>query len=172
MTYSAPTEAPVRLSYSSKPFYQRPAFVPAAMTVVGLTAVTYLLVVSALKHISHYGMVAGLVAISAGLIAVYLGIFVRRWLLDLFRRYQIDFCDESVSFAMFDRLQRRRTSVRIPYSQIDYVEDFSPRDYAYLIFHLNNNDNRVVTVPIWSMTTEPGPILAFLLEKRVRIVHV
>jgi len=168
---SQQVDAPIRLSCRSQPFYKRPSFVPTLMTVSGIWLTVVLLCLAALHKMSTYGAVALLLALSAALIGAYLAHFTYRWMLELTRTHILELSDRAITYKIRQRLLRAKTIImRVPYSQLEFVDNFAPRSYALLVLHMKGG--RVVTVPTWSMTMEPGPILAFLAEKHVPIVHV
>jgi len=162
-------EASAPLIYQSKPFFTRPSFFPTLLTVSGVTAITFLLVDSAIHKLIAHGGAAFMVAISAAVIGTFLVGFVMRWTVDLCKHYRLFLNDDSVIVSMHDTFFNRRREVNIPYEELDFVDNFAPRNYSSLIFH--TQQHRIVVVPIWSMTTEPGPILARLAENHVRIIH-
>lgn len=163
------TRASAPLIYQSKPIFTRPSFFPALFTTVGISTITLLLIISALHRATTDGATALLVAASAGLVGTFLCLFVRRWIIDLCKHYQLLLTEKSVIFLVHDRLINRTNEERIPYDQLEFVHNFAPRHYSYLIFHLPHR--RTIEVPVWSMTTEPGPILARLAENKVRIIN-
>lgn len=164
-------DATIRLSCQSRPFYQRPSFVPTLITVSGVWLTVLLLCVSAVHKLDSYGAVALLLALSATIIGAFLARFTYRWLMELNRTHTLEFSDRAVTYKIRQRLLRgKTTSICVPYTQLEHVDNFSSRSYANLVLHLR--DGRVVAVPTWAMTLEPGPILAFLLEKQVPIMHV
>jgi hypothetical protein len=124
-----------------------------------------------MHKVDSYGAVALLLALSAAIIAAFLARFTYRWLMELLRTHTLELSDRAVTYKVRQRLVKpKTTSISMPYTQLERVNNFSSRSYANLVFHLR--DGRVIAVPTWAMTTEPGPILAFLLEKQVQIVHV
>jgi hypothetical protein len=145
--------------------------VPTLISVSGVWLTVLLLCVSAVRKVDSYGAVALLLSLSAALIAAFLGRFTYRWLMDLTRTHTLELSDRAVTYKVRQRLVKpKTTSICVPYAQLEHVDNFSSRSYANLVLHLR--DGRVVAVPTWAMTMEPGPILAFLLEKQVQIVHV
>lgn len=165
--------ADAKISYVSRPRWRRPAYY---LTIVFLClawvfAASLLLtsVIGIVQQTPHT-RAAVIVTLVALVVAGYLVVFTRKFLRDFEKTYVFEIADTEMSLKIMDVRSHRAFIARMPGEEVSFVEHFTPRDNATLVFH--RAGDRIIAVPIWSMTDDAGRILDFLRERNIRIERV
>lgn len=127
-------------------------------------------VISALANDSSKPVIFWIVLVVTVVLVGYLTVFTKKYLDDLARRYEFELGDREVVLRIDDRVSGRRLFVHMPYSQVSFVEYYTPLDNAELVFH--GLDHRIIEIPTWSMTEDISAILEFLKTKNIRVVQL
>lgn len=161
----------VRLRLSSAPGWQRPAFIPtvivlAAGLLLSLSLLSFSLI-GLLHHIPEAAMIVR-VLISAVIFLIVLSIFTWRYFGDFVPKYLLELTDEELRLRVSGR-NRKAALARMDFSEVAFVEYFTPTDNASFLFH--GKDGRIIEVPAWSLTRKPYLIEEFLIQKKVPILR-
>jgi|GEM_PF-3950381 len=160
-----------KLSYFSNPAWQRPAFIPTIffLSAIWIFSITLATVV-VMGLLSGTALAIGLWVLApiSVVLITYMYIYTKKYVNDLARKYEFEMTDNEIQLRIDDRVSGRRYFAHMPYSEMSFVEHYTPRDNASLVFH--GSLDRIVEVPIWSMTADVSDILDLLSHKRIKVV--
>lgn len=162
-----------KMSFNSRPGRRRPAFIP---TVIALCIAWVIDIAFAVSMAVGMGRSTALfdefalaLAMSMAFLA-YLIYFTRQYIIDHTNRYFFEITDYGVRFNVDSDNARRRRAAQMAFAEMSFVEHFTPRDNASLVFH--GKKGRSLDVPIWSMMDDASEILAFLKEHGVPVLKI
>lgn len=79
---------------------------------------------------------------------------------DFSKHYVLELTEREVKLKISDTESSAEEAVaRMPLREVSFVEYFTPKDCASVVFH--GKEGRVIKVPIWSLTDHPSPVLQF-----------
>lgn len=162
-----------RLCYLSRPRWRRPAFMPTLFLLAASWSFNILLlvnVISALSSHTEHPLVLWLILAVSLIVVGYLAVFTKKYSDDLSRKYEFELSDKEVVLRIDDCVSGRRLFAHMPFGDMSFVEHYTPRDNASLVFH--GLDNRIIEVPVWSMTEDISPIMEILKDKHVQVVQL
>lgn len=122
-----------------------------------------------MSHSAYSAIFAGVLLATVALIG-YLIFYTSHYINDMTSQYEFELSDREMRLRIDDRVSGRRLFAHMPYGEIDFVEHYTPRDNATLVFH--GTDSQIVEVPIWSMTEDTDAIIDFLTKNRINIVRL
>lgn len=165
--------AETKLYYKSRPGRLRPALLPTIFFLLVIWTFSIILLTTtaaALFAGSSQGTTLWMVVAVSAVLICYLILFTKRYIDDFARNYEFELLDKEVRLRIDDRVSGRRFFAHMPYSEMSFVEYYTPRDNASIVFH--GLDERIIEVPIWSMTEDTSAIFEVLNNKAVRIVQL
>lgn len=161
------------LLYASIPRSNRPAYIPTIIVTTAIWFFSIFLVVAGLASLVNTAISAWtslvLIAVGAAL-AGYLFLFTGKFLTDFDKLYEFELTDSEARLKVKDPRSNQQFIVRMPFSEVSFVEHFTPRDQVSLVFHGANN--RIMEVPIWTMTNDATPAIEFLKSKKLKFINI
>lgn len=158
------------LTLQSRPYWKLPALFPTVLgLLVGWTLTTLLAYYSILGLITATRRdIAAMVLALAVIMAACLILYTRHFIVHGSKKYTLVITDALARLMISERNYHIQATMQI--EDIDFVEYFTPRDRAELVFH--GIDNRIIEAPLWSMTDDPSTVVEFLRNKGIAIVQL
>jgi hypothetical protein len=159
-------------SFRSRPGWRRPAYFPtvAILCAAWFIALTFIAIVATafgLPHPEDAHMALAISLTMSTAFVVYLVVFTRRFIIENSSQYIFELGNEEARLKVTSTRPKHNLLVRMPYSEISFVEHFTPRDSAALVLH--GKSGRLMEVPLWSMTENASTILNFLKLKNLPV---
>ena len=163
----------VRLSYRTIPRSARPAAIPTVVVTGVAWLFSFILIAMGLTALFTASMPVGssvtLAAVGAA-VAIYMVAFTGKFLTDFGKRYIFELTDSEARLKIKDESADDWFIVRMPFSEVAFVEHFTPRDQVSLVFH--SKTDRILEVPIWTMTNDVKPITEFLASRGLNFIRI
>jgi len=158
------------LTLQSRPYWKLPALIPTMVgLLLGWAVATVLAYYSVLGLITQTRPdIAAMVLVVSAIMAACLILYTRHYIVYGTKKHTLVVTDALARLMISERNYHIQASM--PIEDIDFVEYFTPRDQAALIFH--GKDNRIIEVPVWSMTDNPSAVVEFLRNKGIAVVQL
>ncbi len=165
-----------RLRYISRPVWKRPAYIPTMFFLWLAWLAAFLLIFAGPLFLADHGNLQSGMAwrsIIAGMsLALVLGLYSAWYFYPFSKTFMLELNETGVRLVVFNRLLSQEFVSEMKFSQMSFIEFFSPKDTAALVFHAKNGKR--LEVPIWPF--EPScqaEIKNFLQkEKVVKLIQI
>lgn len=166
------TAAGVKLSFRSRPRHARPAYIPTLFfsSIAWLAALALIVFGVSDMFAGSINVVNTTVVAAAAVLVAYMVMFSRKFLDDFGKEYIFELTEKEARLKVSGQGLSRGVVASMPFSEVRFVEHYTPRDQVSLVFHGKND--RIVEVPIWTMTNDASPAVDFLKERGIKIERV
>ncbi|MBX9723521.1 MAG: hypothetical protein K2X81_19100 [Candidatus Obscuribacterales bacterium] len=157
----------------SQPGWRRPAFVPTVLVLSILSLLDALLILISFAGMLHNYSNQHLPVLDfvcATAFAFFLILFAARYFMEAANHYELDISDDEIKLLTTSAISKERKIENMLLKDIDFVEYFTPRDNAALVFHARNG--HVLDVPLYAILDEPASVIQFFASKDIKIRRI